>query len=152
MLLKLAQLSKVLRQAARAGVVVFSMFVVSFVNAADLETGLDAYYDEDYKTAFQEWKPLAEQGEARSQYWLGQLYNNGLGVTQDLNQAFKWISLSADQGDRYGQLQLGTMYRFGRGVNENYKEAIKWYRLAAEQGHTLAQEFLNELLESKTTD
>ena len=45
--------------------------------SADLQKGLTAYKSGDYATALREWKPLAEQGDARAQYNLGQMYYNG---------------------------------------------------------------------------
>lgn len=38
---------------------------------AGYEEGLKAYKNKDYAQALQEWRPLAEQGDARSQYSLG---------------------------------------------------------------------------------
>ncbi|MEK7764448.1 MAG: sel1 repeat family protein, partial [Nitrospirota bacterium] len=50
---------------------------------ADFQAGMDANDREDYATAFREWRPLAEQGDALSQYNLGLLYRKGRGVSQD---------------------------------------------------------------------
>ncbi|MDH3468638.1 MAG: hypothetical protein OES26_22545 [Gammaproteobacteria bacterium] len=46
---------------------------VGFVSAvrANFADGLAAAQRGDYDTAFQEFKPLAEQGYADAQYWLG---------------------------------------------------------------------------------
>ncbi len=43
---------------------------------ADFQAGMDAYNLGDYTTAMQEWRPLAEQGDADAQYNLGLLYDN----------------------------------------------------------------------------
>src|SRR5207247_434953 len=53
---------------------------------ADFKAGLDAYQRADYATALQEWRPLAEKGDANAQYNLGLLYNQGLGVQQDFRR------------------------------------------------------------------
>ena len=42
--------------------------------AGDFATGLTAYQKGDYVTAAKEWRPLAEQGDAPTQYNLGLLY------------------------------------------------------------------------------
>ena len=152
MSLKVAQFSKVLCQVARTGLVVIAFFMACSVNAADIYTGFDAYKTGDYKTAFQEWKPLAEQGDADAQYWFGELYLSGQGVNKDLNQAFKWIFLSAEQGYESAQFRLGAVYLLGIGGTKNYKQAAKWFRLAAEQGHLEAQEYLKELLKGSIID
>ena len=67
------------------------------------------------------------------------MYSNGLGVTQDYQEALKWYRLAAARGFSLPQYDLGVMYDQGQGVPQNYKEAFKWYRLAAAQGHAMAQ-------------
>ena len=106
---------------------------------ADFNDGLDAYNKGDYKTAFSEWKPLADQGDADAQSNLGVLYENGKGVLKDYKEAVKWYRKSADQGRASGQHNLGVMYANGKGVLKDDKEAVKWYQKAADQDYALAQ-------------
>jgi len=54
---------------------------------ADFQKGLDAANRGDFATALKEWKPLAEQGDAYAQNYLGFMYQNGQGVTQDYKVA-----------------------------------------------------------------
>lgn len=98
-----------------------------------------AYSNQDYETALRELKPLAEQGDPRSQYAIGWMYRNGEGVKQDYQIAFKWYRLAAEQGHTEAQRSLGLMYQFGEGIAQSYQSASKWYRLAAEQGSAEAQ-------------
>lgn len=98
-----------------------------------------AYSSQDYATALKELKPLAEQGDPRSQYAVGWMYRNGEGVAQDYKTAVKWYRLAAEQGHAEAQKSLGLMYQFGEGIAPNYQVASKWYRLAAEQGNAEAQ-------------
>jgi TPR repeat protein len=65
---------------------------------ADFQAGVDAYDRKDYATAFKEWQPLAEEGDALAQYNLGVMYANGQGVPQDYIQASMWVNLAAAQG------------------------------------------------------
>ncbi len=62
-------------------------------------TGIEAYDKGDYATAFEKWRPLAEQGDADAQYGLGVIYNHARGVPQDDVQARMWLNLAAAQGD-----------------------------------------------------
>ena len=39
--------------------------------SADFQKGTAAYNSGDYATALRIWKPLAKQGNAYAQYWLG---------------------------------------------------------------------------------
>ena len=72
----------------------------------------------------QEWKPLADQGDADAQYNLGLMYDYGYGVAEDDAEAARWYRLAADQGHAIAQYNLGLMYASGRGVVEDDAEAV----------------------------
>ncbi len=120
-------------------VLVLALALPAPVLAADLEAGLEAYDRGDYATALEEWRPLAEQGDAGAQFNLGLLYDMGRGVPQNYAEAAKWYRLAADGGYDKAQFNLALMYNNGTGVTQDYAEAMKWFRLAAEQGDALAQ-------------
>jgi TPR repeat protein len=42
---------------------------------------------------------MAEKGESRAQYYLGEMHEQGLGTRQDVDEAFKWYAKAAEQGD-----------------------------------------------------
>ena len=107
--------------------------------AADFQAGMEAYNRGDYAGALREFRPLAEQGHAWSQYNLGVMYAEGRGVPQDDAKAVKWYRRAAAQGHAWAQYNLGVRYAEGRGVPEDDAEAVKWFRKAAEQGHVGAQ-------------
>ena len=67
--------------------------------SADYRKGLTAAKSGDFATALREWKPFAEQGNARARYNLGVMYEIGQGVPQDDKTAVKWHRLAAEQGD-----------------------------------------------------
>jgi len=123
---------------------VLLLFSVSHL-FADFWKGVDAYNNGDYATALNEWRPLAEQGNASAQFNLGVMYANGRGVPEDDREAVKWYTLAAEQGYVPAQTNLGWMYSNGRGVPEDDREAVKWYTLAAEQGNQYAQNNLGVL-------
>ena len=107
--------------------------------AGPFEDGAAAYKRRDYATALELWKPLAEQGNAYAQVYLGFMYDYGEGVPRNDAEAVKWYRLAAEQGNADAQANLGFMYAHGRGVAQNEAEAVKWYRLAAEQGNAAGQ-------------
>ena len=72
---------------------------VSDVAVAGLDAGLAAYRALDYWRAATVWRPLAQQGDARAQRRLGQLYFDGTGVPMNPVQAYFWWTLAARQGD-----------------------------------------------------
>lgn len=105
----------------------------------DLEIGERAYLSGDYATAMRKLRPVAEQGNANAQHYLGEMYQAGKVVEQDYAEAAKWFQLAAKQGNYYAQHCLGTLYEYGDGVVEDTGKALSWYRLAAEQGYTLSR-------------
>ena len=52
----------------------------------------------DYVEAIKCYRKAAEQGHAKAQHALGELYKNGNGVKQDYIEAAKWYRLAAQQG------------------------------------------------------
>ncbi len=54
----------------------------------------------DYESAARWFAAAAEHGLADSQYNLAVLYENGMGVTKDLQKSYAWLLLAAKQGDK----------------------------------------------------
>ena len=115
-------------------ILIVTVFLTAFGGAtyADYQDGVDAYIKGDYKTAFKEWQPLADQGDADAQYNLGLMYGNGRGVLKDDKQAVKWYLKAADQGFAEAQYSLGWMYASGKGVLKDMTKAKYWIKKAYE--------------------
>lgn len=90
-----------------------------------------SYDRADFKTALNVWRPLAEQGDPAAQTYVGAIYEKGLGVAPDYEQAVFWYQQAAKQGYSRAQYSLGYLYEMGFGVDKNPKEAVRWYRQAA---------------------
>ena len=84
----------------------------------------------NYTAALNALRPLAEKGDAKSQYALGILYEYGYGVNKDLSKAKAWYLKSATQGNNDAQYNLGVLQEH----DKNYAGAYQWYRAAAAQG------------------
>jgi len=82
-------------------------------------------------SALKVWLPQAQAGDAEAQYYLGQMFERGLGVPPDYEAAAQWYRKAAEQGDSAAQISLGSLYEAGRGVPRDGEEAIRWYRRAA---------------------
>ena len=87
-------------------------------------------------------KPLAEKGDAKAQYRLGECYYYGDGISRDFKQAEYWYRKAADNGYARAQVRLGGCYHEGRGVAKDDKQSVYWYRKAAEQGYVYGQSML----------
>jgi hypothetical protein len=66
------------------------------------------------------------------------LYEAGLGVSQDQNQAANLYAQSAEQGLADAQFEVGNLHLNGFYGRRDRTEAIAWYQLAAEQDHAEA--------------
>ena len=115
---------------------------------ADMAAGERAYRNGDFATALKEFLPLAKQGVADAQFWVGLMYDLGRGVPKDYSEAIKWYRAAASQGDTYAQFNLGVMLEGGEGGPRDCEQAAKWYRLAAEKGNPRAQFRLGMLYHS----
>ncbi len=115
-------------------IVVGLVFVLATPAWADYQAGVDAHKRGDYEAAMKELRPLAEQGHPKAQYNLGVMYQLGLGVPQDDQEAAQWCRLAAEQGHAGAQVLLATMYHLGQGVPRDDVLAHMWVTLAAAQG------------------
>ena len=125
--------------------------VAQTATAGDFRSGLSAYNRGDYITAFRDWYPLAEHGDAPAQAGLGFLFHKGLGVTQDDIEAASWFEKAAAKGQAEAQLLLGTLYFFGEGVQQNYVLAFAWCEIAQSNGQSDALECRDAALEHMTS-
>ena len=101
------------------------------VLAADsLEEAEFAYERGEYTQAARLFSPLAEQGVASAQFYLGVMHEKGRGVRQDYPTALTWFRKAAAQGFAGPQNNLGLMYERGRGVRKDVVRALMWYHIA----------------------
>jgi len=80
-----------------------------------------------------------------AQDFLGQLYAEGKGVTQDQSQAIYWFTKAAKEGGTRFQNRLGLRYQLGDHVPLDKRQAVYWYTMAANNGHPDAQNSLGVL-------
>ena len=111
---------------------------------ASVDDAVQAYLRGEFSKAVVLLRPVAEQGDAQAQTYMGLLYERGQGIPQDYAESTKWFRLAAEQGKADAQYYLGNMYREVDG-SKDYAEAVIWYRKAAEQGKAEAQNKLGEM-------
>ena len=103
-----------------------------------------------YGDAMRWYQRAAETGSPGAQFLLGQLFEAGVGRTQDPAAAAAWYRKAAVQGHRLAQYKLGLMYFAANGVPRDAAKAAVWYRKAAEQGLAEAQFNLGGLYDRGT--
>ncbi len=82
----------------RVALAVALLIALATPSQADFQDGLAAFSRGDYAAALREWRPLAEQGYAGAQFYLGVMYATGRGLPQDYAEAVKWYRKAAEQG------------------------------------------------------
>jgi hypothetical protein len=93
----------------------------------------------NYTEAFKLYQQAAQQGNAAAQNYLGNMYDNGYGITQNYTEAFNWYLKAAQQGDASAECEIGHRYYRGYGIAKNYTEAFNWYYKSAQQGYNWGQ-------------
>ncbi len=77
-------------------------------------------------------------GDAEGDYKVGMMYLNGIGVTENAQEAFSWLLKAANAGNARAQFRLGVLYENGLGVDKNAVTSVEWFAKAAAQGITEA--------------
>lgn len=119
----------------------FLFFVVmgfSLSSHAGFVEGEEAFNDQRYTQAFNEFLPLAEAGDFRSEYYIGYLYLNGYGVAQNNKKALQYLQRAIDKNYDMAQSLMAYLYSEGKAVRKDKSKALSLYEQAANQGNASA--------------
>ncbi len=92
-----------------------------------------------YETLFKKLEGQAVLGDSAAQFDVGQMYQYGIGVKKDVNQAIHYYQLAAAQQDLPSEYNLGLLYLTGTDIQPDYPLAINWLTDAAFKGNGFAQ-------------
>ncbi|MBX9570376.1 MAG: sel1 repeat family protein [Candidatus Obscuribacterales bacterium] len=81
----------------------------------------------------------AKAGDTSAQLKLGYMYEKGIGVDQDWEEAAAYYYDAAKLGEPQAMKNLGQLYEYGMGVQENWNDAAYWYEKGARLGNVQAQ-------------
>jgi TPR repeat protein len=118
---------------------VIQLHAADSTNTASIQESWETISNRWHSVPLEKIKQAAETNEFTAQYYLANEYSDGLGVSKDNNEAFKWMKLVAQQGMARAQRKLGWMFQNGLGTKTNLDEAVGWYQKAAQQGDAQAQ-------------
>jgi TPR repeat protein len=90
-------------------------------------------------------KPLADEGNPKAQYWLLDIYENGLGVPADKATSVALLEKSAAQGFEPAERHFGGLYLRRNETLQDFGKAQKWLRAAAIAGDGDAQRELGQM-------
>ena len=111
---------------------------------ADFMEGWRAYQRGDFKTALQQWTPLAEAGNPVAQYNVGVMYDEGTGVETNADKVIGWWRKAADQGHRMAQHNLALLF-LERGGDGAIQQAVTLLKRAAAAEFAPSQHSLGKL-------
>lgn len=112
--------------------------VISPVSSQSIQAADAASRTGDWATVYANIQPLAAQGNAEAQAWLGSLYRDGHHVGRDAVEGARWTRLSAMQGYAESQYAMGDIYALGVGVPQDDMLAHIWLELATLNGNVWA--------------
>ncbi|TCM38090.1 TPR repeat protein [Novosphingobium sp. ST904] len=105
---------------------------------ADVKAGVDAWSAGNYQAAVQQWKPLADKGDADAEFNLAQAYKMGRGVPLDPAKAEDLYGKAAAKGHIQAADTYGLML-FQRGERQ---KALPYLEASAERGDARAEYIL----------
>ncbi len=120
---------------------IYTFFVASAISLpafCGFVEGEKAFNQQHYSEAFSEFLPLANDGDFRSQYYVGYLYINGYGVTQDSKKGIEYLEMALDQNYDMAQALMGYLYSDGHVLPKDKKKALELYQKAAAQNNISA--------------
>lgn len=106
------------------------------MNGADalFEQGKELFSAQQFEDAFRVLLEVAEQEHPEAQYYVGDMYYQGLGVPPDAAKSFLWTKRAAENGIVLAMTNVGRCYQYGDGVDVDNDKALEWTMKAAENG------------------
>jgi uncharacterized protein len=106
---------------------------------AGVPEGIDAFSAGRYVEARRELARAAEEGEAQSMVYMGEMLMRGWGGARDELKARDYITRSHAAENIYAAYLLGTMYLTGNLVTRDESKGVELIRQAADKGVAAAQ-------------
>jgi TPR repeat protein len=131
------------RPSIAKSVAFFLVGVVAFhgseVTADDIGRGAELAASGDREAAIRLLQPLAEHGNGKAAWVLGDVYARGVGAAKDVARAIRWYRLAIAYGDLEGYNRIAGLYQNGDGVPKDLQAAIRWYSAAAKRDSSNAK-------------
>ena len=122
------------------------LLLMSRPGLADSTTAEAAIRRGDPAAAYEACKVEVEKGDADCQNIVGVLFQKGLGVPADMNEALRLFTAAAAKKLPAAQDSLGFAHLNGLGVPRDEAQAARWFGLAAAQGDPIGEHRLALLL------
>ncbi len=103
-----------------------------------LEIAIQQYKDGKYKDAFHLFLPLAKKGNAKAQFYIGNMFYFGKGLKKDDSKAFALFRLAARKNLSAAHNNLSTCYFYGIGTAKDAKKGLTYLQIASLEGQPVA--------------
>ncbi len=106
--------------------------------------------EKDPGLAFSQFFEIVNQSlwySEKAVYWLGYMYDSGIGVQQNRQKALEWFMAAAEEGNSRAMHRIGLMYRDGEGVPRDLEKAESWLFSTVLHGSEESLSALTELLQ-----
>lgn len=114
--------------------VIVAIFSFSTPAFADITVGLAALDAGDVETAASEFQASYQEGDGDGAFYLGRLFEFGLGADADMTRAANLYAAGAEAGSILSMNRLGLMYLEGTTLLRDYSEAARLFCQAADEG------------------
>ena len=84
-----------------------------------------------FATSLRVWLPQARSGDVEAMFYVGQIYERGLGTDPDYSSAAEWYQKASKKDYAPAMVNLGYLYEVGLGVEADKERALSLYRRAA---------------------
>ena len=97
--------------------------------ASQLNEGIQAFERQDYQASYKVLLPLAEKGDGKAQYYVGEMLVGGMGVSSNIDKGVYWLEQSVSNRNHMAAKTLGKMYLSGFGVPMDTEKGTKYFAL-----------------------
>lgn len=130
--------TEIFRGLAGASVLMVAQLFAGSVSA-DVDVGLAALDTGDVATAAAEFQSSFEAGEGDGAFYLGRLFEFGLGTDADMSRAANLYAAGAEIGSVLAMNRLGLLYLEGTTLLRDYPEAARLFCDSADTGDATGQ-------------
>ena len=117
---------------------------------AGLPEAVGAFESQNYEAAYPELLGLANEGNSVAAYYLGRMYNEGLGTTADKVKAIRYFEQADKASNPDASVELGKMAINGEGTVQNTELGLQYLKKAAYAGSENALYELGKIYEEGT--
>lgn len=129
------------REAARRWRAGTTLLVVCLLAATTAMAGQRIEEVRTRPATFEEWLPLAENGDPEAQCNIGVAYLNGTKVAQDFTKGLAWLVRSSDAGFGYARYVLADVYSRGYAGVPVSDERAYYYAILAAASSSLSEKY-----------